>query len=124
MSNRVFEAEEVVQHNSPKDLYMVFEGKVYDVTSFAEDHPGGLDILLDYGGQDCTKAYRDVGHSAAADELLQEMYIGDLKPGAEERLFELRQPRTEENDAPSIFMILALILVPALAVIGYMKFKG
>ena len=29
---------------------MVIDGKVYDVTSYLEDHPGGIDILTGVAG--------------------------------------------------------------------------
>lgn len=51
MSVKYFEPEEIVEHNNSKDMYMVINGKVYDVSNFADDHPGGLDIMLDYAGK-------------------------------------------------------------------------
>ncbi|CAA22444.1 Cytochrome b5 [Schizosaccharomyces pombe] len=121
MSVKYFEPEEIVEHNNSKDMYMVINGKVYDVSNFADDHPGGLDIMLDYAGQDATKAYQDIGHSIAADELLEEMYIGDLKPGTEERLKELKKPRSFDNDTPPLPLLIALIVLPAIAVIVFVK---
>lgn len=34
-------AAEVLKHSSAKDCWMVVNGKVYDLTSFAPNHPGG-----------------------------------------------------------------------------------
>ena len=50
----LFSAEEVQQHNTEKDAWIIHRGKVYDVSEFLERHPGGKDILLAYAGQDVT----------------------------------------------------------------------
>lgn len=43
---------------------MVVDGEVYDLTDFAPQHPGGVDVLLRYAGRDATAAYAAV-HSAS-----------------------------------------------------------
>ncbi|KAH9879660.1 hypothetical protein IAQ61_001479 [Plenodomus lingam] len=70
---------DVSEHNSKKDLYMVIHDKVYDATSFVDEHPGGEEVLLDIGGQDATEAFEDVGHSDEAREILDGMLVGTLK---------------------------------------------
>ena len=47
---RIISQEELEQNNSSQSLWFAIEGKVYDVTKFQEDHPGGDDVLLDQGG--------------------------------------------------------------------------
>ncbi|KAK5457137.1 hypothetical protein LTS15_004918 [Exophiala xenobiotica] len=51
---------EISKHNSPSDAWIVINGTVWDVTEFAPKHPGGIDIILEYLGQDATKAYSEV----------------------------------------------------------------
>ena len=58
---------------------------VYDVTKYLEDHPGGSIILREVAGTDATQGFVEVGHSADADDVLKELYIGDL--AADVRLF-------------------------------------
>jgi cytochrome b involved in lipid metabolism len=41
-------------------------------------HPGGEEILVENGGEDCTEAFEDVGHSHDAREMLKDYLIGDL----------------------------------------------
>lgn len=51
---KVFTVEEVARHKTVDDLWFIIDGRVYDVTRFANLHPGGAHILLDYAGQDAT----------------------------------------------------------------------
>lgn len=57
-------AHEVAAHKTANDLWTVVDGEVYDLTDFALEHPGGLDVLLRYAGRDATTAYAAV-HSAS-----------------------------------------------------------
>lgn len=42
---------DVAKHNSPQDAWIIVAGKVYNVTQFAQEHPGGEDVLLDSAGR-------------------------------------------------------------------------
>jgi len=39
IKDRSFTLAEVAQHRSKKDLYIISENKVYDVTPFIDEHP-------------------------------------------------------------------------------------
>ncbi|KAK1782206.1 cytochrome b5-like heme/steroid binding domain-containing protein [Copromyces sp. CBS 386.78] len=71
--------QDVAEHNTKKDLYIVIHDKVYDVAKFVNEHPGGEEVLLDVGGQDATEAFEDVGHSDEAREALVPLLVGTLK---------------------------------------------
>ncbi|KAF2845830.1 reductase [Plenodomus tracheiphilus IPT5] len=71
-----FSATEVAAHSTRDDLHVIIAGKVYDVTQYLRDHPGGIDVLLDVAGKDATEAYTDVGHSEDADEILATFIVG------------------------------------------------
>ncbi|KAI8565113.1 hypothetical protein RHMOL_Rhmol03G0235200 [Rhododendron molle] len=70
--------EEVNKHNKTKDCWLVISGKVYDVTPFMDDHPGGDEVLLSATGKDATDDFEDVGHSDSAREMMDKYYIGDI----------------------------------------------
>jgi 4-hydroxysphinganine ceramide fatty acyl 2-hydroxylase len=70
---------EVSAHNTDKSCYVTIGTKVYDVTSFLSDHPGGGDLILEYGGKDVEAILKDEvshTHSEAAYEILDESLVG------------------------------------------------
>ncbi|KAJ5225895.1 cytochrome b5 [Penicillium chermesinum] len=77
--SKEFTLKEVSEHATKKDLYMVIHDKVYDCTSFVDEHPGGEEVLLDVAGQDGTEAFEDVGHSDEAREILDGLLVGTVK---------------------------------------------
>lgn len=58
-----YTAEEVSRHTSANDLWIALHGKVYDVTKFLKEHPGGEEVLLQLAGGDATQCFDDIGHS-------------------------------------------------------------
>jgi len=86
---------EVATHNSPDDLWLVINGKVVDVTSYLEDHPGGSDILLDHAGTDATVEFEDVGHSDSAIEEMEKFVIGVLVPEPESVKVDAESPKED-----------------------------
>ncbi|KAL3373989.1 hypothetical protein AABB24_005783, partial [Solanum stoloniferum] len=70
--------EEVAKHNKTKDCWLIISGKVYDVTPFMDDHPGGDEVLLSATGKDATNDFEDVGHSDSAREMMDKYYIGEI----------------------------------------------
>jgi cytochrome b involved in lipid metabolism len=75
-------AQEVSKHAVPSDCWLIISGKVYNVSSFLSQHPGGSQAIINYCGQDATVAFATQGgrgsHSAFAQQLLNDFYLGDL----------------------------------------------
>ncbi|KAG6891715.1 hypothetical protein C0992_010118 [Termitomyces sp. T32_za158] len=81
MADRTVTLEELRAHKSKESFYILLHGKVYDVTKFIDEHPGGDEVILAEGGQDATEAFEDVGHSDEARALLPGMLIGEFEGG-------------------------------------------
>ena len=70
---------DVKSRNTAESCYVTIGTKVYDVTDFINDHPGGGDLILEHGGQDVEEIMKDEishSHSAAAYEILDEHFVG------------------------------------------------
>ncbi|KAK4933538.1 hypothetical protein LTR28_011240, partial [Elasticomyces elasticus] len=70
---------DVASRNSAKLCYVTVGTKVYDITPFVEDHPGGGDLIIQYGGKDVKEIMEDEVshlHSEAAWEILDDHLIG------------------------------------------------
>ncbi|TDZ28634.1 Ceramide very long chain fatty acid hydroxylase SCS7 [Colletotrichum spinosum] len=74
-----FTRAEVEAQNSKKSCYVTIGTKVYDVTDFAQDHPGGADLVFEYAGKDIEAILLDPNshrHSEAAYEILDDSLVG------------------------------------------------
>jgi nitrate reductase (NAD(P)H) len=74
---RQIKLSEVRKHQKEDSCWIIVRNKVYDCTPFLDDHPGGADSILINGGVDATEEF-DAIHSAKAQAMLEEYYIGDL----------------------------------------------
>ncbi|KAI0035417.1 acyl-CoA dehydrogenase NM domain-like protein [Vararia minispora EC-137] len=71
--------EEVAKHNKQGDLWIIVDAKVYDLSRFADMHPGGLAVLIDpeVAGQDAT----DVFYGLHRHEVLEKPQYARLQIG-------------------------------------------
>ncbi|TQN72798.1 putative cytochrome b5 [Colletotrichum shisoi] len=116
--------QDVAEHNTKKDLFMVIHDKIYDCTKFVDEHPGGEEVLLDVGGQDATEAFEDVGHSDEARETLEQLLIGDLKrqpgdPSPKKQTPVASSASTTESAGFGIGLYAVLLIGGVLAYVAY-----
>jgi len=72
---------QVARHSSASDCWLVVSGKVYDVTTFISQHPGGEQAITRECGKDATNVFDNVdahGRLSATQELAS-LFIGNVK---------------------------------------------
>jgi len=77
--NRVVSAVELAAHSSVHDCWVALHGKVYDFTSFLEEHPAGPESILKLGGTDGTEMYETVHNAGMLDDFEAEL-VGTFQP--------------------------------------------
>ena len=120
--------DEVSKHNTEKDCWLVIGNtsnggpKVYDITKYLDDHPGGAEVLLDVAGQDADEFFEDIGHSADARAELKKYHIGDLKIDEAElaRRKAEAEAKTKKGSAGSGNIMFIIVAILAIA-FGYYK---
>ncbi|XP_051113519.1 cytochrome b5-like [Andrographis paniculata] len=112
---KVFTMQEVSQHTSREDCWLLIDGKVYDVTKFLEDHPGGDEVLLASTGKDATDDFEDIGHSDSAKASMEEFYIGDINASSipsKKSYVPPKQPLYNQDKTSEFIVKLLQFLVP------------
>ncbi|XP_010912953.1 cytochrome b5 [Elaeis guineensis] len=117
---KVYTLKEVSQHNTNKDCWLVIGGKVYDVTKFLEDHPGGDEVLLSSTGKDATDDFEDVGHSTTARAMMDEYCVGKIDTSTIPTKVKYTPPKQPHynQDKTSDFIIKLLQFLVPLAILG------
>lgn len=71
---------ELANHNNAKDCWMAIDGKVYDVTTYVGQHPGGVEILKGCGKDASNLFEAQRKHQGAqAQDMLPQLQVGLLK---------------------------------------------
>lgn len=78
----VLTTDEVAKHSTPEDCWIIIANKVYRVTDFLNEHPGGSFRITPFCGKDATNDFQTQGgrgsHSAEAYKLLTSLAVGEL----------------------------------------------
>ncbi|ETI28781.1 hypothetical protein G647_01232 [Cladophialophora carrionii CBS 160.54] len=79
--SKMLNGNEVATHASRDSCWVIVSGKVYDVTEYLEKHPGGSQILLQYGGKDATAMYEPIHPPGTIERSLpREKHLGPVDP--------------------------------------------
>ena len=110
---KLFTYQEIAEHNTTESCWIALDGKVYDISKFLYEHPGGDEIIFDLAGQTATEYFEDIGHSDEAFKILKKLYIGDVdkdsKPVAVERHTSSETSGEAWQGNANIVMVIAAI---------------
>lgn len=74
---RKFTWMELSQLNRRENAHVAYRGRVYNVSNFVANHPGGAEQLLLGAGKDITLTFESY-HSPNVVKILEKYYVGDL----------------------------------------------
>src|SRR5438094_338419 len=69
------------KHNKRNDCWVIIHNKVYDLTDFLPEHPGGIKVILKEAGKDATEAFDPIHPPDIIDKYLKpEVCLGTVDP--------------------------------------------
>ncbi|KAM0455364.1 hypothetical protein ACHAPV_000662 [Trichoderma viride] len=71
--------EEVAKHNTREDLWVVVKGVVLDLTNWVEEHPGGVNAILNFMGRDATEEFAMLHDDEVIPKYAPSQVIGRVK---------------------------------------------
>ena len=79
----LFTRDEVAEHNTPDDCWMIFENSVYDFSDYIPNHDRFMDIR-EWCGMDMTQDFRDKAgagrdHRPGSYQMLPQYKIGEIE---------------------------------------------
>lgn len=81
---RTFNRKEVAKHDTAEDLWIILQNpdtqklRVYNITAYVEEHPGGQ-AILNNAGSESTKGFYGPQHPSRVYDIIEDYYIGDLE---------------------------------------------
>eukprot|EP01062_Namystynia_karyoxenos_P019151 TRINITY_DN17178_c0_g1_i1.p1 TRINITY_DN17178_c0_g1~~TRINITY_DN17178_c0_g1_i1.p1 ORF type:complete len:186 (+),score=6.68 TRINITY_DN17178_c0_g1_i1:79-636(+) len=82
--------EELRRHSVEGDAWIAVHGRVYDVSAYGDQHPGGAQLIAALAGEDVTADWEGVGHGYGHGRMrlqgevnasMQRMLVGRTPPG-------------------------------------------
>ncbi len=77
-TSATFSKQELERHSTSDSCWVAIDGVVYDVTKFLKFHPGGANLLKQYGGKDATADFFAL-HRSEVLEKYKRLSIGKLE---------------------------------------------
>jgi cytochrome b involved in lipid metabolism len=73
----LFTRQQVSQHNTPEDCWVVINGNVYNLTKFKKYHPGGMISITLVAGTDASKEF-NAFHNKLIKNIIVPFKIGKI----------------------------------------------
>ncbi|CAB4270105.1 unnamed protein product [Prunus armeniaca] len=122
--------EQLKLHKQPGDLWISIKGKVYNVSDWAKDHPGGEAVLFNMAGQDVTDGFIAY-HPASAWQYLGKFFTGyylkdfqisEVSKDYRKLASEFNQLGLFENKGHgALYSVISLVVMLSLVVYGVLK---
>jgi cytochrome b5 len=77
-NNQKYTFDEVSKHDQSDDCWIIIDDYIYDVTEFAEIHPGGKNMILMVAGKDATEYFHELHNEKILQGIGEEYVIGEL----------------------------------------------
>lgn len=94
---RKISMEEVAAHKTEDDGWVVFKGKVYNLSPYLDFHPGGRRILLSVLGKDCTAQFNKYHAWVNGEFMMEKCRVGVLDTHVDESDDEDSEEEGEED---------------------------
>ena len=72
-------AKYLPKHKTAKDCWIIIDSRVFDVTNFLSQHPGGKKVLTRVGGKDATEQFFQLHKNSVLDNVGSAFEIGKIK---------------------------------------------
>jgi cytochrome b involved in lipid metabolism len=79
---KTYALDEIAKHNKAGDCWIIIDNKVYDVSNFLKEHPGGQKVVLKLAGKDATKEFKNLHGPDVLPKYSPQLYIGDVATSA------------------------------------------
>ncbi|KAL0077635.1 putative acyl-CoA dehydrogenase [Phycomyces blakesleeanus] len=99
--SKFYTLEEVAKHTAANDCWVIIENKIYDVSGFLDDHPGGKKVLLKASGKDATKQFQSFHSPSVLQKFGPELLIGHVGT-AEDAQLAIEEERSNEEESEEI----------------------
>ncbi|CAK7273297.1 hypothetical protein SEPCBS119000_005583 [Sporothrix epigloea] len=81
--SKSFTVAEVSKHKTEDSgQYIIVDDGVYDITAFADEHPGGAKILKRMAGRDASKQFWKYHSQKVLDKYTERLKVGTLSETA------------------------------------------
>ncbi|CAG8521710.1 25566_t:CDS:1 [Gigaspora margarita] len=110
-------AEEIAKHNTYQDCWIIIYDKVYNLSKFLPEHPGGVGVILEQAGKDATLAFSTIHSQEMIHRYLpSDACLGFVDPATVAETSKVEERRREAiKNRPSLNEILHLYDFEAVA---------